>query len=112
MTLGKHTTWDFWGVSDVLLDNLEVLRAILMEAAEAGNCTVVDSVFHKFSPIGVTGVLVLAESHLSIHTWPEEGYCAIDIFTCGDSVNAEALDAVLGVRLRPTKAVRNHLERG
>lgn len=88
---GKHLLADFWGVPESLLNDMDRLRDILYTAAKAGNCTVVSEKFHRFSPVGVTGVLVLAESHLSIHTWPEDGYCAIDAFTCGDSTNMPAI---------------------
>jgi len=56
----------------------------MVEAAKVARCHVIKDVFHKFSPHGVSGVVVVSESHLAIHTWPEHGYAAVDLFTCGD----------------------------
>lgn len=57
------------------------------EAAKRSGATIVDEVFHLFNPHGVSGVVVIAESHLAIHTWPEYGYAAVDLFTCGEEVD-------------------------
>ncbi len=65
------------------LDDEIVIQDVMARAAEEAGATIVNGVFHKFEPQGVTGVLVLAESHLSIHTWPEKRYAAVDIFMCG-----------------------------
>ncbi len=61
-------------------------------AANLARCTVVNSVFHEFSPHGVSGVVIVQESHLAIHTWPEHGYAAIDVFTCGEIEPREAFE--------------------
>jgi len=65
------------------------VRRALLEAARHAGVTVLHSAFHKFNPHGVSGVVVIAESHISIHTWPEAGYAAADIFTCGDRAMPE-----------------------
>lgn len=65
------------------MDDLPYLRTALLQAAEKVGATVIGQSFHQFSPQGVTGVVAIAESHLCIHTWPEYGYAAVDIFTCG-----------------------------
>tara|TARA_B100000749_G_C17997080_1_gene289715 strand:- start:130 stop:477 length:348 start_codon:yes stop_codon:yes gene_type:complete len=67
-----------------LLDDLPYIRDSLLEAANKTGATVIGQSFHQFSPQGVTGVLAIAESHICIHTWPEYGYAAVDIFTCGE----------------------------
>ena len=67
-----------------LLDDAPYLERLLRDAAERARLTVVSSEFHQFSPHGVTGVLLLAESHVSIHTWPEHAYAAVDVFACND----------------------------
>ncbi|MCH7988747.1 MAG: adenosylmethionine decarboxylase, partial [Planctomycetes bacterium] len=72
-------------VAAELLNNLEFIEASMRAAAAEARATVVNSSFHKFGPQGISGVLVLAESHLSVHTWPEHGYAATDIYVCGDS---------------------------
>ncbi len=67
------------------LSHQEGVREALSEAARRSNSQVIDVVTHKFSPLGVSGVALIAESHISVHTWPECGYAAIDIYTCGSS---------------------------
>lgn len=84
--LGTHLVLELRACNPELLDDLEYLRQVLREAAELAGATIVGETFHKFSPHGVTGVVAVAESHLCIHTWPEYGYAAVDIFTCGQAV--------------------------
>lgn len=80
--LGRHVLAEFWGCSNV--DNPEGVEQALIAAAEAAGATVLNSNLHHFGEgMGVTGVLILAESHMSIHSWPEFGYAAIDVFVCG-----------------------------
>jgi S-adenosylmethionine decarboxylase len=67
-----------------MLDSIKEVREALLRAATRAKATVLGNSFHQFSPQGVSGVVVIAESHLSIHTWPELGYAAVDVFTCGD----------------------------
>jgi spermidine synthase len=78
---------DFYGCSPALLDDPAHLEKALNEAALAAGATVLDATFHRFSPCGVTGVLVLQESHLTIHTWPERAFAAVDLFTCGQHLD-------------------------
>jgi S-adenosylmethionine decarboxylase proenzyme len=83
------------------LDDLKRIEALMNEAARAAGATVVASVFQPFEPHGVSGVVVIEESHLSIHTWPEHGYAAVDFFTCGNAdpeVAHELLAAGLGAQ--------------
>ncbi|WP_414039426.1 adenosylmethionine decarboxylase [Acidithiobacillus sp. M4-SHS-6] len=109
---GTHLLLDCWGIAaDVLTDGVR-LREMLLRAAKAGRCTVVAEKFHRFSPVGITGVLVLAESHLSIHTWPEDGYCAIDAFTCGENTDMSALETSLLNDLKVSRFQREMRERG
>lgn len=83
-TEGKHIIMDASGCSPELLNDLNYLKELLVEAAEKANATVLNVAFHHFTPQGVSGVVVISESHLSIHTWPEYGYAALDFYTCGD----------------------------
>lgn len=71
------------------LDDIEFLENCMKKAAEAGNLNILDSKSHRFEPHGVSTILILQESHFSIHTWPEFGYIAIDIFTCGKEGDPE-----------------------
>lgn len=82
-TLGRHLLGEFYGCDAALSDDLEGVRTLLLDAAAAVGATVVGDAFHRYDPHGVSGTLLIAESHLSVHTWPEHGYVAIDIFTCG-----------------------------
>jgi len=84
--LGYQLMLDLKGCDKTLLDDLLYIKECMLEAASEIGATVVGETFHQFSPQGVTGVISIAESHLSIHTWPEHGYAAIDIFTCGTVV--------------------------
>ena len=72
-----------------LLNDLSYVRSTLTQAAQAVGATIIGESFHKFSPHGVTGVLAIAESHICIHTWPEYGYAAVDVFTCGEGFDPE-----------------------
>jgi S-adenosylmethionine decarboxylase proenzyme len=81
--LGRQLHLDLEGCPFALLDDLHAVQAALRACADAIGATVVESVFHKFGPQGVSGVVVIMESHIAIHTWPEYGYAAVDIFTCG-----------------------------
>ena len=82
--LGTHLLLDLKDCKSELLDDIEFIRQAMMEAADEAGATIVGETFHKFSPVGVTGIIAIAESHLCIHTWPEYGYAAVDIFTCGE----------------------------
>ncbi|MFN4218416.1 MAG: adenosylmethionine decarboxylase [Candidatus Bipolaricaulia bacterium] len=97
--LGRHLIVEVWDADPRLLDDVKALEQLLLNAARAAKATVVQSVFHRFSPYGVSGVVMIAESHLTIHTWPEYGYAAIDIFTCGSKMDLDAAVAVIRERL-------------
>ena len=71
------------------INNLDAVKETLVEAAKRAQATIVDVVFHEFNPFGISGVVVIAESHLSIHTWPEYRYAAVDVFSCGDVLQPE-----------------------
>ncbi|HMK36224.1 MAG TPA: adenosylmethionine decarboxylase [Desulfomonilaceae bacterium] len=85
--LGIHLLIELWSCNRQKIDNLDYLEKIMSQAAEAAGATVMKTAFQDFSPQGVSGVVVIAESHLTIHTWPEYGYAAVDIFTCGTKVD-------------------------
>ncbi len=84
--LGKHLLLELKDCDREVLNDLDFLKGILLAAATEAGATVLGESFHQFNPHGVSGVVIIAESHLFIHTWPECGYAAVDIFTCGDSV--------------------------
>lgn len=101
--VGRHLLADLTGIAPGLLADPLQIEQILRQAARAGDATVLAGHFHHFGPQqGVTGVLLLMESHLSVHTWPEHGYAAIDIFMCGEA-GADAALAALIAALQPTQ---------
>ena len=94
--LGLHLLLELKECNPQLLDDLSYVRSSLIRAAEDVGAHIVGESFHRFTPQGVTGILSIAESHISIHTWPEYGYAAADIFTCGDSFQPrQAADALI-----------------
>ena len=95
MPEGTHLIAELAGCNQEVLNNEELLREGLREAAQTAGATVLSVHSHKFSPVGVTAFALLAESHISIHTWPELGYAAVDAFTCGQSMRTElAIESV------------------
>jgi S-adenosylmethionine decarboxylase len=109
---GVHLLADLHGVEPELLVSCEAIDALLRAAACAAGATILHSHFHSFGPQqGVTGVLLLAESHISIHTWPECGFAAADIFMCGDATPQLALD-VIERALAPASRTVKTVERG
>ncbi|MDI3316347.1 MAG: adenosylmethionine decarboxylase [Bacillota bacterium] len=85
-TVGHHVLLDVWGVPFETLNDLDGMRSLLREAARISGATVVEETFHRFPVQGLSGVLVLAESHISVHTTPEHSYASFDVFTCGENM--------------------------
>jgi S-adenosylmethionine decarboxylase len=109
--LGRHVIIELWGCSDAI-NNSALVQQAMRNAVDAANATLLNIFVHEFSPQGVTGVAVLAESHLSIHTWPEYGYVAADVFTCGSTTKPEAAAEVLRQAFGAETAEIQELERG
>ena len=82
--LGTHLLVELRDCNPKILKDLKKVKNALVSAAKEAKATIVDISFHEFSPFGISGMVIIAESHLSIHTWPEYSYAAVDIFTCGD----------------------------
>ena len=94
--LGRHLLLELRECNIAVLDDLKYLENALVSAAREAGATVIDKSFHQFAPQGVSGVVLIAESHLSLHTWPEHAYAAVDIFTCGTTVKIEvAADSLI-----------------
>jgi S-adenosylmethionine decarboxylase proenzyme len=93
--LGNHILVSLYGISFSLLDDIGGIRAAFERAVEACGATVLNRFYHQFHPQGVTVVYALAESHLSIHTFPENGSCAIDVYTCGDMNARKGMDVLI-----------------
>ncbi len=87
--LGTHLLVELRDCNPEILKDLNSVKDILVSAAKEAKATIIDVSFHEFNPFGISGMVVIAESHLSIHTWPEYCYAAVDIFTCGDIIKPE-----------------------
>ena len=87
--LGRHILLELKDCNREVLNNLNLLQDVMCSAAEEAGATILEQHFHHFSPQGISGAIIIAESHMAVHTWPEYGYAALDIFTCGDSVKPE-----------------------
>lgn len=85
--LGRHVLAEFYGCPEEILNDIQRIERTMVDAALEAGAEIREVAFHKFSPQGVSGVVVISESHLAIHTWPELGYAAVDVFTCGDKVD-------------------------
>lgn len=87
--LGTHLLLELRDCNAESIKDLEYVKSAMVGAARDARATIVDVSFHEFNPFGISGMVIIAESHLSIHTWPEYGYAAVDIFTCGDLIQPE-----------------------
>ncbi|MGE5583076.1 MAG: adenosylmethionine decarboxylase [Bacillota bacterium] len=110
-TVGAHVLADFWGCQFEKLDDAELLMRSLRQAAINAKMTILGEKSYKFDPQGFTGLLLLSESHISIHTYPERGYAAIDVYTCGGGMTQKAIDFLKEV-LRPTQVHEMLVRRG
>ena len=86
-SLGKHLLCEYHGCDRELLNRPDAIRVELLAAVDRSGATPIHDFVHSFTPHGVTGIVVIAESHFAIHTWPEYGFAAVDLFTCGDTVD-------------------------
>lgn len=110
--LGIHYIIELYGCESKKLDDLETIIQTLINSADIAGATIIGSKFHKFSPQGVSGVVVISESHLSIHTWPELGYAALDLYTCNLNMDiSKAIEYIKSV-FRPEETIVKFLERG
>jgi S-adenosylmethionine decarboxylase proenzyme len=118
--LGRHVILELYECDSEVLKDLGKVRDEMMEAARRAQATIVTTIFHEFSPFGISGVVVISASHLSIHTWPENRYAAVDIFWCGADVQPQAAidhlaqmfgaERISVVELKRGVLVENHLE--
>ena len=107
----KHILFTLKGCPFDLLDDKEFIRMVLFRASKECKSTLLDLTVHKFEPQGVTGIAMLAESHLSIHTWPENGMAVCDVFTCGDTAIPENGVEYMKEQLKATDIVSNEFDR-
>ena len=111
MVVGKHAVIDIYDCK-VNIDDLDIIKNILLESAKEAALHVVDIVFHKFEPIGISGVVVLAESHIAIHTWPEYNFVAADAFTCGTKMDPKEVLSIIAKKLESSSHEIKDFNRG
>lgn len=110
--LGIHLLIELCSCNRQKLDDMDYLERIMAQAAEVAGATVLKTAFQNFNPQGVSGVVVIAESHLTIHSWPEYGYAAVDIFTCGTKVDPWKAASFLKQELEAMDIQVKDFERG
>lgn len=110
--LGRHLLVEFYDCDMKTLDDVAGIETHMNNAALACGATIVQSTFHRFEPWGVSGVVVISESHLAIHTWPEYGYASVDLYTCGDDIDPMAAYEHLRLMLGAQEAEIQMLRRG
>ncbi len=110
--LGQQVLAEFFECDSNILNNQSIIEKLMVKSALESGATVVQKCFHMFSPYGVSGVVIIAESHFAIHTWPELGYAAVDIFTCGDKCNPLTAYNFLKEKFHSKRAHFTRLKRG
>lgn len=111
-SLGKHILVEMYDCDKRKLNNHARVQEMMETAAKVAKATVVASEFHQFNPYGVSGAVIIAESHLTIHTWPEYGYAAVDVFTCGEEIDPWVCVRHLISELKPKSHQALELKRG
>ena len=110
--LGRLILVEYYGCPPSILNNIDFIKQGMVAAALEAGAEVRETVFHHFSPQGVSGVVVISESHLAIHTWPEFGYAAVDIFTCGQTVDPWLSCNYLKEKFSAKNMVAREIKRG
>ena len=108
--IGFHLLAEFWGGK--IIENSKEIEEILFTAAKKAKNTPLKISIHKFNPAGITAVILLAESHIAIHSWPEMDYMAVDIFTCGDKASPQKALLHLKEKFQPKKLIVKEINRG
>lgn len=111
-TISHHYLIELRRVAPEKLDDIKFVRDSLVDAVREGGAGYLNDVFHKFTPQGVSGVVVISESHLSIHTWPESGYAALDVFTCGDEAIGRRITKLVVQKFQPERYSVDYIKRG
>jgi len=110
--LGKHLLLDLKDCDAALLNDMDYLREMLVDVARLIGATVIKDSFYQFSPQGISGVVIIAESHISIHTWPEYSFAAVDVFTCGEVIQPAKAVKPLAEKLKAKSTSYVELNRG
>lgn len=112
LPLAHHTLIEYHDCDAGLLRDSAALRPLLLDAVRRGGGTIVTDLFHQFSPHGVSGVIVITESHVAIHTWPEHAFAAVDVFSCGESLDHTAIRDTIATALGSARVESRAFARG
>ena len=112
ISLGKQVLAEFYGCCVETINNKDIIRDSMIKAAKVAKATIVADVFHEFNPHGISGVVVIAESHIAIHSWPEHQCASIDIFTCSDDMDPLAAVEFLKTIFKAQKVEVKTIPRG
>ena len=112
VNLGQHVLAEFFECDSNVLNNIDKVEKHMVDAALECGATIVQKCFHMFNPYGVSGVVIISESHLAIHTWPELGYAAVDLFTCGEQCDPKVSYEFLKRKFNSRGAKYTQLNRG
>lgn len=110
--LGRQIIVELYDCNPQKLNDVAYIESTLLAAVEASQATIISHDFHKFNPHGVSGVVIIAESHVSLHSWPEYGYAAVDIFTCGSTIDPWIIQDRLKVALESQNCSSMEMKRG
>jgi S-adenosylmethionine decarboxylase proenzyme len=110
--LGYHTLIELYGCNSEKINDTELVENTLLKAAQIANLSVVNTTIHHFNPIGVSGVIVIKESHIAVHTWPEHDYVALDFFTCNASYELKEAIQYIKVTFEADKIEKKEITRG
>ncbi len=110
--LGRHLLLELYDCDPEVINNLDRVKTAMVEAARRAQASIVDVCFHEFNPFGISGVVVIAESHLAIHTWPEYRFAAVDVFTCGDTLQPQVAVDYLAAEMGAARTSAIELQRG
>ena len=110
--LGRHMLLELFDCDPDAINSLDIVKTSMVEAAKRAQATIVDVIFHEFNPFGISGVVVIAESHLAIHTWPEYRYAAVDVFSCGETLRPQVAVEHLVEQLGAARTSVVELQRG
>jgi S-adenosylmethionine decarboxylase len=111
-SLGNHLIIELYECHRDVINDAQMVEEKLKEAVRVSGANMVQSVIHEFNPHGISGVIVIEESHFSVHTWPEYGYCALDIFTCGDEIDYHSALQYLKSEFQAQSMAVTELKRG
>lgn len=111
-TMGRHVIAELWECNIEKLNNMGLIERIFVDAALKAGAEIREVAFHKFAPHGVSGVVIISESHLTIHSFPEHGYASIDVYTCGDTINPNVAAEYIAAALEAKTYEKVEVPRG